>query len=693
MNDFKLINQVVDFIDPLEVAENFADQSGTVFLDSVVPYGVEKNKVEYCFLAVDPFASIKAKKRKIIFIEHVKNKQTVIEHDPWLFLQDKLQRYRLPDDNNLPPFIGGAAGFWGYELNQHLEKSLNGGDDFIDMFIGLYDLVISFNLSNKKMLVHSSGYPNLESKQRKLYAQERLNKLLRLLQIDKKSEKSFKKVENLESNFSQDEYEDKVNAAQKYIRQGDIFEVNISQQFSAHLSGEVNYFTLYKELRKSSPAPFAAFISMGDKAIISASPERFLHLQDNTVTTCPIKGTIARGVNKKEDDSLKQQLTNSLKDHAENIMIVDLMRNDLSKVCLANTVLVEELCSLKTFSNVHHLVSVIKGSLNLEKSALDLLMACFPGGSITGAPKIRSMEIIQEIEKSSRGPYCGSIGYIGFNGNMDTSIIIRTIVVDGKTLKFNVGGAITLDSNPTDEFQETLAKAQGILKSLGIVRKNKKPIARGMQKISPYMKKIKKQITLQKPIKALHTKKILLIDNYDSFVHNLARYVSELGHEPLVYRNDQITINQIQDIAPQAIIISPGPCSPQEAGVSMSVVREFCQHLPILGVCLGHQVIAQAFGGIISKAKFPLHGMASEVYSSTSKIFTGLPEVFHAARYHSLIVEQKELPQSLNVTAYSKEKEIMALEHKVYPTFGIQFHLESILTEIGYRLLNNFLKT
>ena len=283
-------------------------------------------------------------------------------------------------------------------------------------------------------------------------------------------------------------------------------------------------------------------------------------------------------------------------------MIVDLMRNDLSRVCAPGTVRVAELFGLEHYATVHHLVSTVVGDLTPGTDALDLLRASFPGGSITGAPKVRAMEIITELEPSERGVYCGSIGYWSVTGAFDSSIAIRTVVALGGRVYFSAGGGIVADSDPEQEYRETLDKARGMIDAL------------------------------------VRSAVILLIDNYDSFVHNLARYVRELGGDAVVRRNDAVTLGEIEALAPSHIILSPGPCSPAEAGISTDLVRHFGPTIPVFGVCLGHQCIGAAYGGDIVRAGRPRHGRTSPVAHDGSSVFAGLPSPIRVARYHSLVI-------------------------------------------------------
>jgi para-aminobenzoate synthetase component 1 len=266
------------------------------------------------------------------------------------------------------------------------------------------------------------------------------------------------------SNLSQKEYLDRVERILEYIRAGDCYQVNFSQRLLCAAGWPAT--VLFEKLRQSSPAPFSAFMDGGDFAIGSASPERFLQLRRGRVEARPIKGTRPRGRDDIEDGRLVAELSASDKDRAENVMIVDLLRNDLGRVCRYGSVRVPAVCRLETYPHVHHLVSVVRGRLRNDYKATDLLRAAFPGGSVTGAPKVRAMQIISELEPTARGPYCGSLGYISFDGAMDMSILIRTFTMAGGWVQFPVGGGIVADSNPEEEYRETWVKASGFLGAL-----------------------------------------------------------------------------------------------------------------------------------------------------------------------------------------------------------------------------------
>ncbi|MFI4937322.1 MAG: aminodeoxychorismate synthase component I [Candidatus Berkiellales bacterium] len=427
---------------------------GSIFLDSATqshPQG------KYSFIAFDPF--------------YILNSHT-LSGSPFLALKAELEKYSLTCHPDLPPFQGGAAGWFGYELGGYLEKLPQPKRDdlgFPKLLLGFYDLVIACDHHQHKTWLFSSGMPEQGEKQ-KIRAQKRMHWALQLLEKIKPLPPISSQIipdDAITSTFTKKEYEQAVERVIEYIRAGDIFEANISQRFSGTLPAELTAFELYRRLRRCNPAPFSAFAQFDQYKIASASPERFLQLKNHRVETRPIKGTRKRNLNSPvEDKALAEALASSDKDRAENVMIVDLMRNDLSRVCLPHSVMVPALCQVESFATVHHLVSTVSGQLKPNLSVLDLLQATFPGGSITGAPKIRAMEIIAELEPTARGPYCGSIGYLGFNGDMDLSITIRTFAIRDNFVTFQTGGAVTVDSDPDDEFQETLAKAQGLFRAL-----------------------------------------------------------------------------------------------------------------------------------------------------------------------------------------------------------------------------------
>ncbi|MBA4697089.1 MAG: aminodeoxychorismate synthase component I [Legionella sp.] len=386
-------------------------------------------------------------------------------------LEEIIATHPLKKIPGLPAFQGGIAGYFSYDLGRTFEKlpikSLTKTPTPL-LAVGVYDLVISMDHHTKKAWIISSGLPEVNKDKRFMRAQERLN--WAVAEIMKPNEIAPSEThllpEDIQSNFTEKMYCEAVTKAIEYIKNGDIFQVNLSQCFSCKLPKGLSAFQLFQRLQRYNPAPFSAFIAIGQVKIISSSPERFVKIDEDTIETRPIKGTIKRSADPSEDYELARLLINSEKDRAENTMIVDLMRNDLAKICLPHSIHVKKLCGLETFETVHHLVSVIQGGLRPNVSFKELLQAVLPGGSITGAPKIRAMEIIEELEPLQRDLYCGNAFYYGFNGTFDSSILIRTFVLCQDELRFSAGGAIVLDSTPEAEYRETQVKALALIKSL-----------------------------------------------------------------------------------------------------------------------------------------------------------------------------------------------------------------------------------
>lgn len=437
-------------------------QSNVALLDSAK---LDERFGRYSFLAFDPFTTVESKNGKVV----ISNGYSPRSKGTFDILQEMLEQYQSATVENLPPFQGGLIGYFAYELLHELETVPKPPLDLInipDLFVGLYDVIIALDHEDNKAMIISQGFPELDSEKRFQRAKARADHVMRLLNqspsYQYRQSWSIGNENQLASNFTKSAYCKAVEKTIDYIYAGDIFQANISQCFSCKLPDSITVYDLYSDLAKKNPAPFSALLDFGRTKIVSASPERFLFLKGTKVETRPIKGTRKRSTNPIEDRQLALELSNSEKDHAENTMIVDLMRNDLSRVCHPDTVSVSQLCGLETYATVHHLVSVVDGELMPDKDATDLLKATFPGGSITGAPKVRAMEIISELEQRTRGAYCGSIGYIGFDGTMDTSIVIRTYTISGDNVYFQAGGGIVADSVPQDEYSESLTKAKAL---------------------------------------------------------------------------------------------------------------------------------------------------------------------------------------------------------------------------------------
>ncbi len=439
----------------------------------------------YSFLTADPFHFEKLDRPSFVG-QRTRGNDAELSSDPLSRLQRQLQRYAAEPLPGLPPFQGGAAGLLGYDLNRVWEKIAAPRRDEFQLpalAVGLYDWVLAWDHEQGRAWIISQGFPETDSARRAERARARIQQVRELLTGDQPRDavREVARTRNLAgeglapswplpnlpevfSNFSRDDYLRAVEKAIEYIYAGDIFQVNLSQRLLAPL--ECEPLELYLRLRARNPAPLAGYFAHDDWVVASASPERFVRVAGGEVDTRPIKGTRSRRPGPEADLFTRDELRASEKDQAENLMIVDLLRNDLSRVCAPGTVRVPELCRVETFETVQHLVSEIRGRLQPGKTAWDLLRAVFPGGSITGAPKVRAMEIIAELEPTARGPYCGSLFYVGFDGQADSSILIRTFILRHVWIQCPVGGGIIAQSDPAAEYEETLVKAEGMLRAL-----------------------------------------------------------------------------------------------------------------------------------------------------------------------------------------------------------------------------------
>ncbi|MEL7438646.1 MAG: aminodeoxychorismate synthase component I [Pseudomonadota bacterium] len=383
------------------------------------------------------------------------SQQYLSQQDPFLLL-DELQQQLLPnlelDSECDLPFVGGALGYFSYDLGRRVESMPELATKDLqtpDMAVGLYEWALVIDHKLKKACMVGQ---NIEQAWQWLNSQSPADG------------EDFKLIGDWRSNMTQDSYASRFDRVQEYLLSGDCYQINLAQRFNASYQG--SEWQAYTKLEAANQAPFSAFIRMPHSAIVSVSPERFLELKDNVIETKPIKGTRPRSQNAELDQANAHDLQTAEKDQAENLMIVDLLRNDIGRVASPGSVHVPKLFDIESFPAVHHLVSTIRADLDTQYSAADLLRACFPGGSITGAPKVRAMQIIEELEPHRRSAYCGSIGYISRHGRMDTSITIRTLVAEDNKLYAWAGGGVVADSDCAAEYQETLDKLSKILPAL-----------------------------------------------------------------------------------------------------------------------------------------------------------------------------------------------------------------------------------
>ena len=470
-----LVEELTPVPDPAWCCEQLAGLPYRLFLDSA---STTTRLGRYSFLTADPFDVIERKGSSGALDD----------------VRARLAPFHAEPIAGLPPFQGGAAGYIAYDWGLTLERlPAPRYDDLAlpDVVLGIYDWVLAWDHVASRAWLISTGMPATDGPDRATRARARADEVRERLRVERSASDRPDQpdpvapvlldrplppsypVENgwwdssfeLRSSFTHRDYLKAVARVREYIFAGDIFQANLSQRFEAPLLESP--WALYSRLRRRNPAPFAAFLETPDASVVSASPERFLHVdRGGFVETRPVKGTRPRGVGPEHDAALGQALAESAKDRAENLMIVDLMRNDLSRVCAPGTVRVSELFSLERYATVHHLVSTVVGHLEPGYDALHLLRAAFPGGSITGAPKLRAMEIIAELEPSQRSVYCGSIGYFSVTGDLDTSIAIRTAVVRDGRVYFGAGGGIVADSDPEQEYRETLDKARALIDAL-----------------------------------------------------------------------------------------------------------------------------------------------------------------------------------------------------------------------------------
>jgi para-aminobenzoate synthetase component 1 len=496
--------------DPVSCCESLAGLPYRLFLDSA---NTGSRFGRYSFLMADPVAIVRSRGGEIECLDRLAGTQRTTAGDPLAALREVVLPHATQPVPGLPPFQGGAAGYVAYEWGLTLERLPAPRFDDLglpDLVMGIYDWVIAWDHESSRAWLISTGMPEMSEGARRARAAMRAARVRQEIEaavgmrigrsdpgppdqtlgpsdrtfapshprpIPPSPQRGFGEAGapsyvvdpvwwapslELRSSFTRRGYLDAVARVREYVFAGDIFQANLSQRFEAPLHESA--WSFYTRLRQRNAAPFAAFLEFPEAVVVSASPERFLRVdRHGLVETRPIKGTRPRGVGPEHDAALGQALAESAKDRAENLMIVDLMRNDLSRVCAPHSVRVSELFALERYATVYHLVSTVVGKLGSDVDAIDLLRAAFPGGSITGAPKLRAMEIIAELEPSRRGVYCGSIGYWSVTGEFDTNIAIRTAVLQDGRVYFSAGGGIVADSDPEQEYRETLDKARAMI--------------------------------------------------------------------------------------------------------------------------------------------------------------------------------------------------------------------------------------
>ncbi len=445
--------------DSAELFDRVAGLQGAVFLDSGRSRG---DRGRFDLLAAAPSAWVSSR-GGVTTVSDAEGERVYEGRNPFEVVRDCIEPVEVFGTH---PFLTGAIGYFGYDLGRRIEILPEIAEDeerLPEMMLGIYDwaVVVDHDARQTTLLGlrdarRGAGCGGVAFEDACAVLEDGGGRA---------SARSFKTRGEVRANMSKAEYLEKFERVRRYIRDGDCYQVNLAQRFSVPVEGDP--WDAYRRLREVNPAPFSAYLEFGDFQVLSFSPERFLHVRAGHVETKPIKGTRPRRATPGEDLAEAAALRNSAKDRAENLMIVDLLRNDLSKSCRPGSVKVSHLFDVESFANVHHLVSTVEGELQAGKDAFDLLQGCFPGGSITGAPKLRSMEIIEELEPHRRGVYCGAIGYLSRHGDVDLNVAIRTAVHRNGKLTFFAGGGLVADSDGENEYQETLDKVSPLLDLFG----------------------------------------------------------------------------------------------------------------------------------------------------------------------------------------------------------------------------------
>lgn len=461
---------LTDFETPLSAFTKI-DRSKYSFLLESVEGG--ERLARYSILGSDPSLVFSSKGGRITFSKGKTRESFTTQRDPIEELKQILNRYKFVNVRGLPRFCGGLVGFFGYDIVRFIEDLPSKNPDDLklpDSVFMLTDTLLIFDHVDHKIKVVSNVHVEGDVGQAYDKAIAKIDNIINYLKGPLPKPGSIQPAKKkprpniLKSNFTKKEYEAVVKKAKGYIRKGDIIQVVPSQRLN--ISIDCHPFQIYRALRSINPSPYMYYLKLGDFFLVGSSPEIMVRCEDGLVEVRPIAGTRRRGASEEEDAKLIKDLLSDPKERSEHIMLVDLGRNDIGRVCEFKSVKVSELMTIEKYSHVMHIVSDVSGKLKRDKDIFDLLRATFPAGTVTGAPKVRAMEIIEELENVRRGPYAGSVGYFSFSGNLDTCITIRTIVIKGNTAYIQAGGGVVADSKPGKEYQETLNKAKALLKAI-----------------------------------------------------------------------------------------------------------------------------------------------------------------------------------------------------------------------------------
>jgi anthranilate synthase len=486
------------------------------------------------------------------------------------------------------------------------------------------------------------------------------------------------------SDHTPEEYMANVERVREGMRRGDYYEVVLRQTFSTPYSGKAS--DLFGRVQRASPSPYEFLLQFGEEQLVGASPEMFVRVEDHRVETCPISGTAQRTGDPLRDADNIRELLVSTKEESELTMCTDVDRNDKSRVCDPGSVKVIGRRLIESYAGVFHTVDHVEGFLQEGFDSLDAFLSHMWAVTVVGAPKKAAAQAIESLEKNARGWYGGAIGMISLNGDMNTGILIRTTYLRDGMATYPVGATLLYDSVPAMEERETRLKATGFFRTLGGAGSTG-------EAGSGAGEAAKAAVSVEREPAGAGAK-LLLVDNDDCFIHTLANYARQTGAEVVTYRAG-FPAELIGKLAPNLILISPGPGRPRDFGVPEMVKTAVRLGVPVFGVCLGLQGIVEAFGGELGVLDYPMHGKPSTVRHRGVGVFEGLPEEFQVGRYHSLFAIRASFPACLEVTAESTDGVIMGVRHRELPIEGVQFHPESILTAAdghGLKLMENAMR-
>ncbi|MDZ7715358.1 MAG: anthranilate synthase component I [Balneolaceae bacterium] len=460
---------MADVLTPVSLFMNIREGAEYPFLLESVEGG--EQLARYSFLGKNPYQVLKYDGNRVSLKKGGEPAEELLQ-DYFSALKQLTTQYEEPDLPELPRLTGGAVGFSSYDTIRQIEELPDVPDDDLHLpeaVWAFYDEIYAFDHVKQQVIIIKTIFNDELANPDTAYesAQQSLDDMEAQVYSSQHSKGTFLlNPEAMKSNIEQSRFEEIVNKAKDYIYEGDIFQVVLSQRFQTNFEGD--RFMLYRALRMVNPSPYLFYLEFGDFGLVGSSPEVLVRVQDDTAELLPIAGTRPRGKTPEEDQQFEEDLLNDPKEIAEHVMLVDLGRNDLSRVCKSGSVRPVRSQDIERYSHVMHIVSDIKGELAEDQTSVDALMQCFPAGTVSGAPKIRAMEIIDELEPTKRGPYAGAVGYFDFSGNMDTCIAIRTMVVTDDKIYIQAGAGIVADSDPEKEFEETRNKAAALVESLSV---------------------------------------------------------------------------------------------------------------------------------------------------------------------------------------------------------------------------------